>query len=140
MAKTNGGSGMIGTADAERVTGGQEVGRDRTSQGHAVNQFHKARSHTAAKYWPAKQANQSTHTSNQLPIGVRIRPQRAIKLKEQIKKIGKNVGRGQRAAIASAARAKEITSRKTKAETITIVAAKRIITSHVRPKKQTKTS
>ena len=131
---------MTGTADAERVTGGQEVGRDRMSQGHAVNQFHKARSHTAAKCWQAKQANRSTHTSNQLQIDVRIRPQRVIKLKEQIKMIGKNVGRGQRAALASAARAKGITSRKTNAETIPIVAAKRIITRHVRPKKQMKTS
>ena len=39
MVKTNGGSGTIGTADAERVTEGQEVGQDRMSQGHAVNQF-----------------------------------------------------------------------------------------------------
>jgi hypothetical protein len=40
----------------------------------------------------------------------------------------------------SAAIAREITSRKTKAETITIVAVKRIITRHVRAKKRTKIS
>ena len=39
MAKTKGGGATIGTADVERVAGGQEVGQDRMSQGHAVNQF-----------------------------------------------------------------------------------------------------
>lgn len=48
MAKTNGGSGTIGTAGAERVTGGQEVGRGRTSRDRADNRFQLARSRGAA--------------------------------------------------------------------------------------------